>query len=501
MRRGAIARAGAVLAAAAGLLLPAAAQKAGPVAPPPFMLRPPAVGPVPTYTPPASVRDQLPNGLRIVVVRDARFPLVTAELAVRGGSSLLTPAEAGLAEAEAKLLTAGTPTLNARQIAYAADSLGGSISGSADKDFLTVHASSLATNAERMFALLADVALRPTFPESEVALRKANMEQELRLERSEPDFLARVQFYQLLYGDNPYAITAPTEASIAAISRAKLAAYHQRVFLPNNDATLVIVGDISEGLARSLAQRYFGDWTFGSPPAPRFPPPPARPGRRIYLVDRPGSAQSVILLGNLGLERTAADYFPFLVANEVLGGSFNSRLVSDIREAKGYAYDIASFNRPLLDGGAWQVVTEVRTAVTAPALAATLAQLDRIREAAVSGTELEQAKNYLAGSFARHLETQAAVATEFLTVEEYGLPRDYLARFVPRAQAVNAAAALAAAREHIRPDRALVVVVGDAHRIEASLTRYTSAPISIYNETGHFTGLYPPSGIRHIVKP
>lgn len=490
------------LAACALLLAAAAAQQpaAAPAAPA-FMLQAPQVGPVPAYQPPAAVRDQLPNGLKLVIVPDARFPLVTARLAVRAGSSLLTPAQAGLAQAEAELLTAGTPTLDARQIAYAADSMGGAIAAAADKDFITLRASSLAANADRMFALLADVALRPTFPAAEVALRKANLLQELRLERSEPGFLARVQFDALLFGGNPYAITAPTEASIAAISRAALAAYHARVFLPNNDATLVIAGDIGVGAARDLARRYFGDWRFGAPPVPQFPAPPARPGRRIFLVNRPGSAQSTILLGNLGLERNAADYFPFLVANEVLGGSFNSRLVSDVREAKGFAYDIASFNQPLLAGGVWQVETQVRTAVTAPALAATLAQLDRIRRSPVSAPELDAAKNYLAGSFARQLETQAEVANEFLIVEEFGLPRDYLARFVPRVQAVTAAAAQAAAAKHIEPNRELVVVVGDARQVAPGLMRYSSAPIALYDDAGHFTGTYPSSGVRHVIQP
>jgi zinc protease len=465
------------------------------VAPPPASLaQAPQIGPVKPYAPPASVTDQLPNGLRLIVIEDHRFPLVTAILSVRGGSSVLPAEDAGLAEAEADLLTSGTPTMNALQIAEEGDRFGGSIDASAGDDFIQVSGSCLSDRVNRMFSLLADVVLHPTFPENEVALRKQNMLQELQLDRSEPGFLGVVQFRKLLFGNNPYAIVAPTEQSIARISRQSLQQFHDRVFLPNNQAVLVIAGDIEHNAARALAERYFREWPFGRPSFPPAPAPPQIAARRIYIVDRPGSAQSNIMLGNLGITRHSPDFFPFLVANEILGGSFNSRLIADVREEKGYAYGIYSVNRPKLLLGDWTVGTQVRTAVTGPALEEIFKDLNEFRAAPPTSTEMEQAKNYLAGSFTEGLQTQGSVAQQFLTQTIYQMPNDYLATWVQRVEAVTPEEALAAARRHITPENEVVVIVGDAKIIEPSVAKLTAEPLIVYNETGKQIGTYPAAG-------
>lgn len=462
---------------------------------PAYMDKPPAIGPVKSYTPPTSHVDQLPNGLKIVVVEDHRFPLVTAVLALRAGNSRLTPAQAGLADAEADLLTEGTPTRTSLQIAQAADALGGSIDASAGPDFLTISANALSSRAQPLFELLADVVLHPSFPDNEVALEKTNMLQNLIASRADSGFLASVQFNQLLYGPNPYGITAPTEASIAAITRAGLQQFHDQYFLPNNQAEMVVVGDVGAARAHNLVQQYFGDWKFGRPMPPPSPPPPTPAARRIFLVERPGSAQSTILMGNLGLTRSAPDYFPFLVANEVLGGSFNSRLMADLREQRGYTYGISSENQPNRELGAWVVSTQVRTAVTADALKEIFAQVDRMRSTPITEQELVQAKNYLGGNFVLGLQTQGAVAGQFLTTGIYGLPPDRLATWVGDVQAVTADEAASAAQDVIQPERQIVVVVGDVKQIEAGLANLApGTTLPIYNDKGDLVGSYPPEG-------
>ena len=459
--------------------------------------RQPEVGPVRPYVPPVSVQDQLPNGLRLLVVTDHRFPLVSLRLALHAGNAMVAPDDAGLAGAVASLLTAGTAARTALQIAQEADRYGGAITANAGPDYLTVSTSGLSNRLSPMFQLLAQVVLRPTFPEEEVQLHRQNGLQELLAERAQPGFLAGVQFNKLLYGNNPYAVTAPTEASIARESRAALQQFHDRTFLPNNDAVLVVVGDVRVSEVKDLAQRYFGDpWKFGQPPQAPFPAPPMPTTRRVFIVDRPGSAQSTILLGTPGLTRDAPDYFALLVANEVLGGSFNSRLVADLREQRGYAYGIGSADRPQLKLGAWLVSTEVRTAVTSEALKEILSQLDRWRDGPITATELEQAKNYLAGSFVRQLETQAQVADQFLTTALYHLPPDYLQTYVQRIQAVTAAEAREAAARHIDPAHAVVVIVGDARQIEMGLVNLQPGSIlTLFNDKGEQVGMFPPSGV------
>ncbi|MGH9520332.1 MAG: M16 family metallopeptidase, partial [Terriglobales bacterium] len=475
----------------ASLLFTAAVMAQTPA--PAFMDHPPAVGPVQAYAPPTSQTDQLPNGLKVVVIEDHRFPLISIRMALRAGASRLTPETAGLASAEADLLTEGTATRTALQIAQAADALGGSLGAGAGSDFLNISADGLSSRAPEVFELLADVVLHPAFPEKEVDLEKANMLQSLIASRANSGFLASVQFNKLLFGNNPYAISAPTEASIGNISRAALQQFHQDYFLPNNQAEIVVAGDIASARAHNLVQQYFGDWKFGLPSPPPSPPVPAPKTRRIYLIERPGSAQSTILLGNLGLTRTSPDYFPFLIANEVLGGSFNSRLIADIRERKGYTYAISSFNQPYRELGAWLVETQVRTAVTAPALQAILAQLDRIRGAPVTDQELLQAKNYLSGNFVLGLQTQAEVAGQFLVTGIYGLPPDRLSTWVANVAGVTADEAQAAAQQYIHPNQAIVVVVGDVKQIEASLAPLApGTTLTIFDSTGKVVGSYPP---------
>lgn len=479
------------IACAASLLLTAVAWAQQPA--PAFMDHPPSVGPVKAYTPPTSQADQLPNGLKVVIIEDHRFPLISIRMALRAGATRLTPETAGLASAEADLLTEGTATRTALQIAQTADALGGSVGASAGSDFLNLSAAGLSNRAPEIFELLSDIVLHPSFPDKEVDLEKANMLQSLIASRANSGFLASVQFDKLLFGNNPYAITAPTEASIGMITRAALVQFHQEYFLPNNQAEIVVAGDISSARAHNLVQQYFGDWKFGMPSPPPSPSVPAPKTRRIYLIERPGSAQSTILLGNLGLTRTSPDYFPFLIANEVLGGSFNSRLIADIREKKGYTYAISSFNRPYRELGAWQVETQVRTAVTAPALQAILTQLERIRTSPVTDQELLQAKNYLSGNFVLGLQTQAEVASQFLVTGIYGLPADRLSTWVANVAGVTADEARAAAQEYIHPNQAIVVVVGDVKQIEAGLAPLApGTTLTIFDATGKVVGSYPP---------
>jgi zinc protease len=427
---------------------------------------------------------KLPNGLRVVLVTDRRFPMVTAKLAVRSGSASLPAEDAGLADALAELLTDGTARRSSRAVADAADEYGGSISAAAGPDDIVLESYCLSERAEQMFGLMAEVALTPSFPESEVALRRKNMQEELNVERSEPDFLAGVAFHKKLFGAHPYAVTAPTDASISRISRARVVKAHRRLFTPRS-ALLVLVGDIGLAPAKALVRRSFGGW--------RGPPGPAAPAaatsrlraRRVYVVDRPGSVQASLFLGNLAIREDHPDYFNFLLANQILGGSFSSRLVSDIRESKGYTYRISSRIETFLTAGVFRVRTPVRNEVVRPALEAVFTHLDRIRRKQVSPEELSQAKNYLAGSFARGLETQEGLASALLHLKLRRLPEDYLDAFVPKVQAVGAVDVLRAAETFIRPEEMVVVAVGDAAKIKDDVGAFSSEIIQTVDQDGN----------------
>lgn len=444
----------------------------------------PSVGPMKPFKAPPRQEWKLPNGLKVVLVTDRRFPMVTAKLAIRSGAASLPAEDAGLADALAELLTDGTARRSSKAVADAADEYGGGIAAQAGPDDIVLGSYCLSERAEQMFGLMAEVALSPSFPEGEVALRRKNMQEELNVDRSEPDFLAGVAFHKKLFGAHPYAITAPTDVSIKRVTRARVVKAHRRLFTPRN-ALLVVVGDLGPAPAKALVRRSFGAWQ--GPPAPAGAPAvTSRPRtRRVYVVDRPGSTQASLFVGNLAIREDHPSYFDFLLANQILGGSFSSRLVSDIRESKGYTYRIGSRIDTFLTAGVFRVRTPVRNEVVKPALEAVLSHLDRIRRKQVAPEELAQAKNYLAGSFARGLETQEGLASALLHVKLRRLPDDYLDTFVPKVQAVDAVGVLRAAETFIRPEEMVIVAVGDGAAIRGDVGVFSSEPLEMADRDGN----------------
>ena len=462
------------------LLLSATLISAAPV----DMSKPPEVAPMRAVKLPPRSEWRLKNGLTVVFVEDKRVPLLTARLALAGGESAVAPEDAGLADALAELLTDGTATKTSKQIADAAELFGGSISVGAQPDAIILHASALADKADAMTALLAEVARTPSFPETEVSLRKANMKEELASSRAESDFLAGVVFYKKIFAGHPYAITAPSDASIERINRERIVAAYKRLFTPRG-ALLILVGDITKPRAEALAEANFGSWSGGSGAIDAPPVAAGKSARVVYLLDRPKSSQVSFIMGNPAVREDNPAYFDLLIANQILGGSFSSRLVRDIRESKGYTYSIGSRLEHRLTGSIFKIRTPVRTEVAEPTLAAIFEHLHKIRDSEATADELKQAKAYLAGSFARALETQDGVADAVLKLRLRRLPDDWYDTYVDRVQAITAAGAKRAAEIFIRPDELIVVAVGDASKTASVLAKFTKSPIVTVDQDGN----------------
>jgi zinc protease len=440
------------------------------------MSKPPAIAPMRAVKLPPRTEWMLANGLDVVLVADRRLPMVTAILTAPGGQAALPAEDAGLAEAMGELLTDGTATKTSREIADAAELFGGSISGGAGMDAMTVEASALSDKADAMFALLAEVVRSPSFPDAEVALRRANMKDELEAGRAESDFLAALSFAKKLFAGHPYAITQPTDASIARVNRERVLAAYRKLFTPKG-ATLVVVGDLTPERAKALVAERFDGWIGAAPPADAPPVPAPGAERRFYLFDRPGSSQVTFGLGNLAAREDAPAYFDLLVVNGVLGGSFSSRLSRDIREEKGFTYGIGSRLGHRLSGSFFKIGTSVRTEVAGPALKAVFDDVAELREKGPTPAELAQAQAYLTGSFARGLETQDGIAAAVLHQKQMRLPDDYYDRYVERVQAVTIDSARRAARAFIRPDEMTVVAVGDAAKVRGVLEKFSGKPV------------------------
>src|ERR1041384_2231656 len=297
--------------------------------PPPLQPRPILI-PTPRET-------TLANGLTVVVVEDSRLPLVSYRLAFRVGGAFDPPGLPGLTDLLAGLLPEGTESRSSKELADEVARMGASLSAGANSDYTIVAASALAQFNDQIMDLMAEVVLEPSFPANEGELAKQNTKESLRQQRAQPSFLASEMVSRVMFGDHPYSIVAPTPESIDRSSRDEFVSFHRSKLLPNN-AVLIVVGDVRYDQILKQAESLFSTWNRGEDIVANFPAPPVRTSRTAYLVDRPGSAQSNIVIANSGITRTNPDYFPMLLMHTVLGANASSRLFMNLREDKGYTY-------------------------------------------------------------------------------------------------------------------------------------------------------------------
>lgn len=433
-----------------------------------FPTSPPADLPTRPFVLPKIESRTLPNGLKVVVAESRRVPLVTLRLAIRAGSLREPRDQPGLAEATASQLTAGADKYNSLQIGQTAEQLGGSIGVGAGDDYATLSGSALAENAGKLIDLAADVLLHPTFPEQELAIYKSRSLQGLVAQQQNPTFLAQRQFAKALYGDHPYGVVSSTPDAIKSLTRDRLLDFYKAAYTPQN-AVLVVVGDVKASDVFASVEKALGGWTGSAPTNADLPALPSPDARKVYLVDRPGSVQSNILIGNLAIKRDDPDFFPLTVGNAILGGSPYARLFANVREKHGYAYSVSSGIAPRQLAGNFLEGAQTRTNVTAPALQEMLNEADRLRTEPVGADELQSVKNYLNGSFVLGLTSQVGLVDRLLTKEVFGLPDDYLATFRDKIDAVTPADVQRVAQAYIHPDKFAVVIVGDADSLRDDL--------------------------------
>jgi zinc protease len=450
-------------------------------APPPLQPRPISI-PTPRET-------VLPNGLTLVVVEDQRLPLVSYRLAFRVGGAFDPPGLPGLTDLLAGLLPEGTASRTSKEIADEVARMGASLSAGATSDYTIVAASALAHFNDPVLALMAEVILEPSFPENEVELAKQNTKEGLRQQRAQPSFLASEMVSRVMYGDHPYAVVAPTPESIDRSSREEFVRFHRARLVPNN-AVFIVVGDVKYEDIRNQVESLFSTWERGEAVTPNFPAPPVRTSKVAYLVDRPGSAQSNIVIANSGITRTNPDYFPLMLMHTVLGANASSRLFMNLREDKGYTYGAYSNLDARRTAGTFRATAEVRTPVTGDSLKEFFYELDRIGKEPVSEKEIADAKSYLTGVFPIRLETQEGLTDQLVQIKMLNLPDDYLQRYRDRVQAVTIADIQRVAEKYIKPDEAAVVVVGDGALVLDQIKPYCE-DIEVYNTAGKRKTLTP----------
>jgi predicted Zn-dependent peptidase len=383
----------------------------------------------------------------------------------------------------ASMLNEGTVNYSSLELAEKIERLGAHLSASSSEDFVIVAASSLSIYSSEILQLVGEIVFRATFPEAELDLYRRNTIENLKFQRSQPGFLANEQVASVLYGEHPYARISPTAEDIEKLSRDTIADFYAGQLLPNN-SVLIAVGDIEKDEFLAEVKEQFGGWQRGEVPVARFPLPPKRKGRSLTIVDRPGSAQTNIVLANLAFERNHPDYFPAIVMNQILGAGASSRVFMNLREEKGYTYGAYTRLDAKRVAGDFEATAEVRTQVTGDSLREFFYELERIRTDEVSDQELTDAKNFLTGVFPIRAETQEGLTNLIVNQQLYDLPADYLQTYRDNIEAVTVEDVQRVAKLYIQTDDFAIVLVGDARDVLPQARAY-SDQINIFDTVGN----------------
>lgn len=444
----------------ASILFPAAVT-AQPAAKPAAKQQPPAPGPARPFSFPKFETKKLENGLTVFVVEDRRQPIVSYYLGVDAGSARTDPKKAGLADMTASMLrNGGTTTRTSQEIARLVDSRGGSLGGDASKDAAFVSGTWIKANAKLGLELLADVVLNPAFDEKELDRLRQQALAGLQVAFASPESIVSMASSRVVFGQSGYAYPDNgTPETIRGITRADLVEFHKAHYVPGG-AYLAIAGDIAAAEAFSMAESLFRSWR-GAPGARAAVQTPAAQ-RSILVIDKPDTPQSRIFVGEPAIARNHPGYIPLMLANEVFGGAFTSRLNLKLRATEGLTYDASSSLQVFREGGAFAIETFTETDRTGAAVRELLAVHRGLFEQPITAAELAGAKARLTGLFQLSTETPEAVARRLLLAAVNGLPPDYFNDYTQRIAAATLEQVQAAAKTHMDPAKTAIVVVGNA---------------------------------------
>jgi zinc protease len=417
--------------------------------------------------PPYSLKT-LGNGLQVIAVSHHEQPAVSVRLMVRAGGAQDPADKPGVAALAAALLDQGTTSKTAEQIQHGIDSIGGVLGAGSGTEYTFVQAIVMKDSFNVGLDMVSDIAKNPAFAPQEIELQRKQMLSTLTVSYDDPEYLAGVVLERLVYGAHPYGRPdSGTPASLSAITRNDLVAFHQGWFGANN-AILAIVGDVTADEAFAGAERAFGDWRKAANSAARTEEPPA-PARRMVIIDRPGAVQTEIRAGHTALPRKHPDYLALDLAVKILGGEGGNRLHRVLRSDRGLTYGASADLNALKDAGTIVADTDTRSETTGEALRLIVDEMWRLQKQRVGERELSDAQAYLTGSFPLTIETPSAIAMQVLSAVFYGLDPQELQTFRERVNAVTVDDIQRVARTYLHPDRLSIVLVGDASKFEKQL--------------------------------
>jgi zinc protease len=453
--------------------------------PQPARTTPPPLGPVKPLTLPEVVERVLPNGLRLLIVEHHELPVADFVLVINTGAEAEPADRAGLASLTAALLDDGTRTRSALDIAEQIGFLGIQLGTGGGWDASRVVLHTPTAQLDSALALFADIVINPAFAGEELErLRQQRLTALLQM-RDRPPAIADLAYNLIVFGDaHPYGRSlAGTEPSVEAVSRDDLRRFYEAYYRPNN-AVLIVVGAIAADEVERRVLHAFGGWERGNVPAVRFPAPAQPPAGTLYLIDKPGAPQSSFRLGGVGVARATEDYFPVLVMNTILGGSFTSRLNANLRETRGYTYGARSMFDMRREAGPFVASAEIVATKTDSALIEFVREIRGMHDA-VPGDELVKAKQYLQLQLPSQFETTRDIASRLVPLAVYDLPLDYFNHYVARIEAVTQQDVQRVARRYLHPDEMSIVIVGDVQAIEEGVRAVHAGAVEVRDVAGN----------------
>ena len=433
---------------------------------------------------PRATEATLSNGMTVLIIEDHRLPLVSIQYSIGASGPIFDPPNmVGLSRITAQMMTEGTRTRSSLQISQEVERLGAalSVSSSYGSTVTILNASGLSDNFDKWLDLANDVLMNPSFPANELDRRKQQLTVALRQQRTSAEFLMSERFSRAMYGDHPAGNVTTNQATVDALTPAILSKWHDDKYAPQN-TILGIAGDVKATEVVPKLERLLAGWkkTEYKETLPVNPKPST--ARKVYLVDRPDSVQTSLIMGNIAIDRRDPDYFVMVALNQVLGGGGAGRLFKNLREEKGYTYGAYSSFSARKFPGPWNASAEVRTEVTDGALTEFVKELQRMRDQLVSDQELDDAKRAIVASFALSLESPDELVNYALTRKIYNLPEDYWDTYPAKLTAVTAADIQRVARKYIDPQTMQIIAVGDGAKIRTVLEKY--GPVERYDVQG-----------------
>jgi zinc protease len=442
----------------------------------------PALAPERAVSWPKRTKARLPNGLEVILAESHSIPKFHGELFFRSGNAAVADRAPGLAEMTATVARTGTAKRASRQIEEDLRRIGADLSSNAGADTSAISFSGLSELAEPLLGLVNELAREASFPEGEFERERRRKLEEVKLERTEPGFLANERLRKVLFGAHPYGQVSPSEAQVAAYKREDLQTVYREAYTPEN-GLLLMVGDFDSQEMLKTAEKVFGAWRGEKPETKTYAAPANPRGRRVYLVHVPGAVQTQILAGCRAITRKHPDWVKLGLTNSLYGGAFNSRLVMNIREDKGYTYSPRSGVTPLRQHGYFSVSAAVRNDVVAASLTEIFYEIDKLRSVPVPEAELADAQNYLSGVFSMGLATQDGLLSQFSTVALNELPDDYLETYRAKVRALAPKDLLETARKYFDSANMQIVVVGDRTQIESQAALF--GELEVYDAQGN----------------